>query len=66
MPARHTLHVALTEPLVRHVRSQVAAGRYENASEAVRRALQLLIEQETVTAERDCARSAEASACHHG
>ncbi len=66
MPARHTLHVALTEPLVLHVRSQVAAGRYENASEAVRRALQLLIEQEATVAERAPKRPVEASVRHHG
>lgn len=46
MAAKHSLHVALTEPLVRHVREQVTAGRYVNVSEAVRRALQLLIDQE--------------------
>ena len=43
MAARHTLHVALTEPLVRHVRDQVAAGRYRTASEVLREALQLLV-----------------------
>ncbi len=43
MAAKHTLHVALTEPLVRHVRDQVAAGRYRTASEVLREALQLLM-----------------------
>lgn len=52
MAAKHTLHVALTEPLVQHVRDQVAAGRYVNASEAVRRALLLLIEQEEPRVDR--------------
>lgn len=45
MPAQHTLHVALTEPLVRYVNDQVAAGRYATASEVVRAGLRLLIER---------------------
>ena len=46
MAARHTLHVALTEPLVQHVRDQVAAGRYANASAVLREALRLLMERD--------------------
>lgn len=46
MPAKHTLHVALTEPLVRYVRDQVAAGRHETASDVVRVALQALIQRD--------------------
>ncbi len=46
MAAKHTLHVALTEPLVRHVRAQITSGRYATASEVVRDALRLLMERE--------------------
>lgn len=46
MAAQHTLHVALTEPLVRYVGTQVASGRYATASEVVRMALRLLIERD--------------------
>ena len=34
MAAKHTVHVALTEPLVEHDRDQIATGRYATASEA--------------------------------
>ena len=46
MPAQHTLHVALTEPLVRFVGDQVARGHYATASEVVRAGLRLLIERD--------------------
>ncbi|RYB01666.1 ribbon-helix-helix domain-containing protein [Lichenibacterium ramalinae] len=46
MAAKHSLHVALTEPLVRHVRDQIATGRYTTASEVLRKALQLMIERD--------------------
>lgn len=46
MAAQHTMHVALTEPLVRYVGGQVASGRYATASEVVRAALRLLIERD--------------------
>ena len=63
MPDRHTLHVALTEPLVRHVRDQVAAGRHSTASEVVREALRLMIERDAV---RDRANlSADRASVHH-
>ena len=45
MPAQHTLHVALTEPLVKYIGEQVAPGRYATASEVVRASLRLLIER---------------------
>lgn len=48
MAAKHTLHVALTEPLVGYVGQQVASGQYATASEVVRAALRLLIERDTV------------------
>ncbi len=46
MAAKHTLHVALTEPLVQHVRDQIATGRYATASEVLRDALRLLMERD--------------------
>ena len=46
MPAQHTLHVALTEPLLKYVAEQVASGRYATASEVVRASLRLLMEKE--------------------
>ena len=64
MVARHTLHVALTEPLVRHVRNQVAAGPFRTASEVLREALQLLVARD---AERERTRSQVAGpAARHG
>lgn len=39
MPAKHTLHVALTEPLIRYVRELVAAGHHATASDVVRESL---------------------------
>ncbi len=43
MDARHTLQVALTEPLARHVAQQVATGHHAAAGEVVRAASPLLI-----------------------
>ena len=43
MPAKHTLHVALTEPLVRYVRGKVQEGAYPSASDVVRLALEAMI-----------------------
>lgn len=45
MPAKHTLHVALTESLVRFVRDLVDAGHYPTASDVVRDGLRALIER---------------------
>jgi len=53
MPAQHTLHVALTEPLLKYVGDQVATGRYATASEVVRAALRLLVERSEVEARLD-------------
>jgi antitoxin ParD1/3/4 len=50
MAAKHTLHVALTEPLARYVAEQVASGEYATASEVVRTGLRLLIEQDLAKA----------------
>lgn len=49
MPAKHTLHVALTEPLKHFVHDQIASGRYATASEVVRAALQALNERGKVS-----------------
>lgn len=46
MAAQHSLHVALTGPLVKYVGEQVATGQYATASEVVRAALRLLIERD--------------------
>lgn len=39
MTAKHSPHVALTEPLIRLIDRKVAEGRHASASEAVRAAL---------------------------
>ena len=52
MPAQHSLHVALTAPLVGYVNGQIAAGRYATASEVVRAALRLLIERDKAGQQR--------------
>lgn len=46
MAAKHSLHVALTEPLARYVTERVASGQYATASEVVRTGLRLLIERD--------------------
>ena len=46
MPAKHTLHVALTEPLVRYVRGRVTDGASPSVSGVVRLAIEALIERE--------------------
>jgi Arc/MetJ-type ribon-helix-helix transcriptional regulator len=46
MPAKHTLHVALTEPLVRYVRGKVADGASRSASDVVKLALEGLMDRE--------------------
>ncbi len=48
MPAQHTLHVALTESLVKYVARQITSGHYATASEVVRAGLRLLIEREAL------------------
>lgn len=51
MAAKHSRHVALTEPLARFVDEQVAKGHYAAASKVVRTALRLLMEREGALAQ---------------
>src|SRR5215472_14512945 len=44
------MNVSLTRELEKYVRSKVATGLYNNASEVIREALRALLEQETVAA----------------
>lgn len=46
MPAKHTLHVALTDHLVGYVQGRVADGISPSASDVVRLALETLIDCE--------------------
>lgn len=46
MAAKHSRHIALTEPLIAYVEAQVAKGEYTSVSEVVRTALRLLIDRE--------------------
>ena len=50
MAAKHSRHIALTEPLITYVEAQVANGEYTSASEFVRAALRLLIERDEAKA----------------
>jgi uncharacterized protein len=44
------MNISLTPELEKYVRSKVATGLYNNASEVIREALRALLEQETVAA----------------
>ena len=57
MAAKHSRHVALTEPLIAYVEAQVAKGEYTSISEAIRTALRLLIERDALKAHRASADS---------
>jgi Arc/MetJ-type ribon-helix-helix transcriptional regulator len=46
MPAKHTLHVVLTETLVRYVRDKVVAGHHPTASDVVRDSLHKLMQRD--------------------
>lgn len=46
MAAKHSRHIALTEPLIAYVEAQVSKGEYTSISEVVRTALRLLIERD--------------------
>lgn len=52
MAAKHSRHVALTEPLIAYVEDQVARGEYTSISEIVRTALRLLIERDEAKVHR--------------
>ena len=60
MPAKHTLHVVLTEPLVRYVRGKVTDGASPSVSGVVRLAIEALIEREGRSADEACSSSPEA------
>ena len=45
MPSEQTRNVSLTAELNAFIRAQVASGHYQNASEVVRAALRLLVQQ---------------------
>ena len=49
MAAKHSLHVALTEPLVAFVADEVVRGNYASASAVVQAALRLLQAEEQST-----------------
>ncbi|KMO22414.1 CopG family transcriptional regulator [Methylobacterium platani JCM 14648] len=55
MAAKHSRHIALTEPLIAYVEAQVAKGEYTCISEVVRTALRLLIERDEARAFRGAA-----------
>lgn len=46
MAAKHSRHIALTEPLIAYVEAKVARGEYTCISEVVRTALRQMIERE--------------------
>ena len=48
MPAKHTLHVVLTEALVRYVRDKVVAGHHATISDVVRHSVQGLMDRDDV------------------
>ena len=50
MPAKHSLHVVLTEPLVRYVREKVAHGHNATISDVVRASLRASIQLEEARA----------------
>ena len=60
MAAKHSRHIALTEPLIAYVETHVAQGEYIPVSEVVTTALRLLMEREAVS-NRRVAAQAEAS-----
>lgn len=47
----HDMNISLTPELEKHVNQKVATGMYQTASEVVREALRLFIEQEAVRLE---------------
>ncbi|GJD32589.1 hypothetical protein PMNALOAF_3866 [Methylobacterium adhaesivum] len=49
MAAKHSRHIALTEPLIAYVEAQVARGESTCISEVVRTALRQMIEREVAT-----------------
>jgi antitoxin ParD1/3/4 len=62
MAAKHSRHIALTEPLIAFVEDQVARGQYTSVSEVVRTALRHMIERESAKAVRSAVAPASAMA----
>lgn len=62
MAAKHSRHIALTEPLIAYVEDQVARGQYTSVSEVVRTALRHMIEWEDAKAARSAVASASSMA----
>jgi antitoxin ParD1/3/4 len=52
MAAKHSRHIAPTEPLIAHVEDQLARGGYTSIREVVRTAFRHMIEREHATAAR--------------
>lgn len=64
MAAKHSRHVALTEPLIAYVEDQVVRGEYTSISEVVRTALRLLMERDEAKADRRAVPLATAEVVH--
>lgn len=52
MPAKHSRHIALTEPLADWAEGQVTAGEYTSLSDLIRTAIRLLKERDEAKGRR--------------
>ncbi len=57
MAGKHSRHIALTEPLIAYVETEVAQGEYTSVGEVVPTALRLLLEREAVSDRRGAAQA---------
>ncbi|TXM70434.1 type II toxin-antitoxin system ParD family antitoxin [Methylobacterium sp. WL120] len=64
MAAKHSRHIALTEPLIAYVQAQVAKGDYTSISEDVRAALRMLIERNEAKASSGAVKAASVKVIH--
>lgn len=62
MAAKHSRHIALTEPLIAYVEDLVARGEFTSISEVVRTALRHMIEREDAKAARSAVALAASTA----